>query len=349
MTHWLETLEQLLREGEQVVRIVVSATRGSAPREVGATMLIHRHGTFGTIGGGHLEYTAIDLAQRLLRIDHGASQQERFVLSSALGQCCGGIVNLWWDSFGPEDCAWVRTAAERLSVQKPAYLLSGRGSRALVDTDSRLLAATGEAGAALVAHVNTTAFDSLTVAQSAEGEKVLVQLLDDARTPLWLFGAGHVGKALLYQLRFLPFRVTWVDSRQDYLPARLPPNVRPLWCENPASLVRSAPDDAWFLVLTHDHEQDFRICHALLQRPRLDFAGLIGSRAKATRFAQRLARLGHGRRDFDRITCPIGIPGIRGKEPAMIAAAVTAQLLQQREWLIAHDAPPFSFAQGSQG
>jgi xanthine dehydrogenase accessory factor len=137
-----------------------------------------------------------------------------------------------------------------------------------------------------------------------------------------------VGQAIVSLLRDLPFDITWVDPRGDIFPATLPANVTRLVSAAPAAEVCYAPDDTWFLVLTHDHALDYAICAAILARETNGFIGLIGSRTKAARFTHRLAHEGYRP---ERITCPIGVSGISGKEPATIAVAVAAQLLQLRE------------------
>lgn len=145
--------------------------------------------------------------------------------------------------------------------------------------------------------------------------------------PLYLFGAGHVGKAVVRALAELPFAVAWVDSRADMFPADLPANVTRRLCHDPADEVAAAPADAFFLVMTHSHPLDLEICAAILRRGDSAWLGLIGSETKRARFAGRLRAIGHSAEAVARIACPIGVPGIRSKQPAAIAASVAAQLL----------------------
>ncbi len=156
---------------------------------------------------------------------------------------------------------------------------------------------------------------------------VLFEVLRPPRLNIGLFGAGHVGKALVRVLADLPCRVTWVDPRPEALPANLPPNVVPVRIAQPAEAVGALPPGSFALVMTHDHQLDFEIVTEALRRPDL-VVGLIGSATKRARFVGRLVRAGIARDRIDGLICPIGLPGIEGKEPAVVAISVVAQILQ---------------------
>ena len=161
----------------------------------------------------------------------------------------------------------------------------------------------------------------------------------DARQHVMIFGAGHVGRALVMALAPLPFRITWVDSRDDAFPARVPANADMLTSRDPPSVLASAPPGSFVLVLTHDHALDLAITAAALGRDDMLFVGLIGSATKRARFARRLGELGIDPLRVSSLVCPIGLPGITGKEPAVIAASVTAQMLALLEERVPAPAP----------
>lgn len=152
------------------------------------------------------------------------------------------------------------------------------------------------------------------------------------RTPLALFGGGHVGKALVQVLAPLPFAVRWIDSRDEIFPPEVPSQVQ---CEH-SSPVHLAVDDlapgSRVLIMSFSHAEDLDVVIACLKRLReradLPFVGLIGSKTKWATFRHRLEARGFSEAEIARITCPIGVPGIVGKEPEVIAVAVAAQLLQ---------------------
>lgn len=143
-----------------------------------------------------------------------------------------------------------------------------------------------------------------------------------------LFGAGHVGQAIVNVLATQPCRVHWVDSRSDLFPAELPANVMRYSPDAPASLVQDMPDGSYYLVMTHDHALDLEVCDHVLARQDVRFLGLIGSATKAARFRSQLLKRGLDEKDIARLTCPIGIDGIGSKLPSSIAVSVVAQLLQ---------------------
>jgi xanthine dehydrogenase accessory factor len=152
---------------------------------------------------------------------------------------------------------------------------------------------------------------------------------------LQLYGAGHVGRAIARLLATLDVQVDWVDEREDEFPPSLgdgpwPAHIRKLVGDGVEAEVRHAPAGAFYLVLTHQHDLDLRITEAILRRGDFGFLGLIGSRTKKQKFLHRFAERGISPALLDRLVCPIGLPGIAGKEPEVIAVAVVAQLLRQR-------------------
>lgn len=155
-------------------------------------------------------------------------------------------------------------------------------------------------------------------------------LLPAPRFFLQLYGAGHVGRAIVQLLSGIDCRVQWIDEREDQFPAGpLPPHIEKLCVEPVEAEVRLAPPGACYLVLTHSHDLDLAITEALLRRADFGYCGLIGSKTKWARFRHRFEARGIETAVIDRITCPIGLPGIEGKEPEVIAVAVVAQLLQR--------------------
>lgn len=150
---------------------------------------------------------------------------------------------------------------------------------------------------------------------------------------LQLHGAGHVGRAIATLLATLDVRVDWFDERDEEFPARTnlgspwPAHIRRVCVDTIEAEVRHAQPGAFFLVLTHEHALDMRICEAILRRGDFAFCGLIGSKTKRAKFARHFEKHGIAAATIARMTCPIGLSGIEGKAPEVIAAAVVAQLL----------------------
>jgi xanthine dehydrogenase accessory factor len=307
-----------LEQEPSVVRVIVASVRGSAPREPGACMLVDSSGVTGTIGGGNLEHEAI-AAARALRVEPNGTDSirlSRMTLGRDRAQCCGGVVELWFERLTREDRKWLAAAATRARAGEA--LLVTRATRGAPERRC-LTPGLGER------------FDRIRFDVSEEGVPTLQERIDTPSAPLWLYGAGHVGRAVVRSLAELPFGVTWVDSRAHLLAGSVPPNTRTLHAPQPALVTRLAPASAYHLVMTHDHGLDFDVCHAILTRGEFSWLGLIGSASKAAKFRARLAREGVSNERLARLVCPIGVGGLTSKLPAAIAAGVTVQLLQELE------------------
>ena len=274
----IERLTALLQH-EACVVVRVARVQGSAPREPGAWMAVFKQALIGSVGGGHLEHQAVAHARAHLQggnapLPGPISDPLRMALGPTLGQCCGGVVFLSFQSVRAADMAALRP--ELLEAPR-AYL-----------------------------------------------------------APVALFGGGHVGMALVTVLAGvltrLPFAVRWIDSRDDVFVAPVPPGVV---CEHSAPVQAAVPSlaaQSRVLIMSFSHAEDLEVLAACLLRQRaqsdLPYIGLIGSQTKWATFRRRLGARGFTPAELAHVTCPIGVPGIHGKEPEVIAVAVAAQLLQ---------------------
>jgi xanthine dehydrogenase accessory factor len=165
-----------------------------------------------------------------------------------------------------------------------------------------------------------------------DGDKASIrERITPAKQALWLFGAGHVGRALAPALQPLGFAMTWIDGRAGQFPSPPLEGVRQLELAMPELVVDEAPPNTIFLVMTHSHPLDEAVCEAILRRQDFAYLGLIGSDTKRARFVKRLGEAGIAAKQLARLVCPIGLPNIQSKEPAAIAASVAADLLIRRE------------------
>lgn len=275
-------LNAFLSAHADVVCVRLQALKGSSPREEGASLFVSQDAIWGTIGGGQLEYVAMDEARRMLR--KGQKRNEMTIpLGPEIGQCCGGVVTLRFD---------VMDAASRaMELQREAR------------------------------------------------EK-------DEQPHVYVFGSGHVGRALAASLSLLPLRVIVIDSRAEEL-ALLPPAIERHCLSLPEAMVRQAPARSAFVILTHDHALDFLLTREALLRKDATYVGMIGSKSKRGTFL-------HWLRDgssagpqadhllADGLTCPIGTGGSRDKRPAVIAAMVSAEIMTAFD----QQAAPVSQARG---
>lgn len=330
MTGLLAAINIFARQATPCVLVTVAAIEGSAPREPGAKMLVTSVTQVDTIGGGRLEMRACEIAREMLSADAAQPASERrmarFALGPGLGQCCGGVVYLVFeridqDAYGcldalgqcwrdKEDC-WRLVP---LDTALPVSLAGRDGSRI--------------AGPGQPAPMHFDRERPCHLMKDDGGKHWLVDPWRAYRPHLALFGAGHVGAALVRALADLPCHVTWVDERDDIFPATVPANVKTEATDTPEAVVDEAAPGSSFLVMTHSHALDQRLAEAILRRDDAGWFGLIGSQTKRMLFERRLRERGIGAQRLAEMICPIGIPGIRGKSPAVIAASVCAQLLQ---------------------
>ncbi|MBZ0260002.1 MAG: xanthine dehydrogenase accessory protein XdhC [Hyphomicrobiales bacterium] len=161
----------------------------------------------------------------------------------------------------------------------------------------------------------------------------------DSNRKLYLFGAGHVGRALILALAPLPFDVIWIDPREGAFPSAVPSNVVTIQSGNPAAEIADAPPGSFALVMTHSHALDLEIIDTILRSPSFAYAGLIGSATKRARFSKRLREAGVAENRIEELVCPIGIPSIKSKHPSAIAAATAVQLLERDEAMRCAESP----------
>ncbi|WP_417808688.1 xanthine dehydrogenase accessory protein XdhC [Thioclava sp.] len=289
-------LAQMAEHGP-FTRVVVARTQGSTPREEGAAMLVWPERVIGTIGGGALEFFAIENAR------NGLQELQKIPLGPAMGQCCGGAVVLGYEAWDSAKIAQIpddfHARPLGSSIAQPLAV-----TRALARLRDR-----GEVPKMLI-------------------EDWLIEPVTPPATPIWVWGAGHVGRALVGVLHPLPgLAITWADSGAERFPDAIPLSVTPLIAENPADLVALAPRNARHIVLTYSHALDLELCHRLLNHG-VGALGLIGSQTKWARFRSRLAALGHTDAQISGIACPIGDPSL-GKHPQAIALGVASALVKR--------------------
>lgn len=257
---WYEAVQQLVSENQDYVLITVLGTRGSTPRNSGTKMVVSNSKCYQTIGGGNLEYKAIDKAHELLQKPCSEQKIEQFPLGAKLGQCCGGHTTLMFESY-----------------------------------------------------INSN-------------------------IDIMLFGAGHVGRALVSILSHLPCRIHWVDSREEEFPTHVANNVRKIISESPSDEVEAMSSNAYFVVMTHNHSLDFNISEAILLRNDARYVGLIGSETKWKRFQMRFKHKGYEPDFSSIIRCPVGLSDIPGKLPTEVAVSVAAEIISEYHFEQPHQA-----------
>jgi xanthine dehydrogenase accessory factor len=288
--------------------VTVVGARGSTPREEGARMLVWPDRFTGTIGGGSLERQGLEQARRLLAQTARRHALQDYPLGPLLGQCCGGHVRLLIERIDADSLDWLAPAAAARAPFALTARFEAGGMR-------RSLDGPGPHG--------------------SDGPKTPiaeVRCLSETIRPklprVVMFGAGHVGQAVARALGPLPFQLDWLASREDLRPEASGTRAEIMSEDELEEALEAAPAGTLVAIFTHSHDLDYRLTRAALRRGDLGYVGLIGSRTKRARFDSRLKGDGITEAQLAALTCPIGIAELKGKEPAVIAVGIAAQLLQ---------------------
>jgi len=246
---WISALAELQQQGEACVLVTIIEERGSTPRNAGSKMVVTAERIFETIGGGHLEYKAMEMAREMLASRSQDTRLERFSLSASLGQCCGGATVLLFEPMG------------------------------------------------------------------------------QPQAQIAVFGAGHVGRALVPLLASLPCKVRWIDSRENEFPEHIPAGVEKIVSDEVVDEVENMPPGSYYIVMTHNHQLDLELTAAILKRGDFAYYGLIGSKTKRVKFEHRLRERGFTDTLMARMRCPMGLAEVKGKLPVEIAVSIAGEVI----------------------
>jgi xanthine dehydrogenase accessory factor len=246
---WISALAELQQQGQPCVLVTIIEERGSTPRNAGSKMVVTAERIFETIGGGHLEYKAMELAREMLQSRSQDTRLERFSLGASLGQCCGGATVLLFEPMG------------------------------------------------------------------------------QPQAQIAVFGAGHVGRALVPLLASLPCKVRWIDSRENEFPEQIPAGVDKVVEDEVIDEVGSMPPGSYYIVMTHNHQLDLELTAAILKRNDFAYYGLIGSKSKRAKFEHRLRERGFTTEVMRRMRCPLGLAEVKGKLPIEIAVSIAGEVI----------------------
>ena len=247
-----------------------------------------------------------------------------------MGQCCGGVVDILFEPIVDGLPGWLRDLRALHGQREPAALVTGLGRemRKFVVTGDNVF---GIGDASTIPDIVDQARKELESARTAHRrDDWFFELVVGTDFNIAVFGAGHVGSAVVHSLSSLDCNIRWIDSRRNVF-RNTPSNVRAIETRDPSAEVAAMPPGSCYLVMTHSHPIDFDICDRILRRGDASYCSLIGSRSKRRRFEKRFQELGIQQLDIDKLVCPIGVDGISGKKPAEIAIAGAAEVLQAYE------------------
>ncbi|KQU64930.1 xanthine dehydrogenase accessory protein XdhC [Aminobacter sp. DSM 101952] len=310
MSKTARSLRAFLDTASSAALVEVAEAKGSTPREKGAWMLVSPERIFGTIGGGQLEFMAIDAARAMLSAPvlsplEGEMPAKRTAEGVTSGRSAQGALSPAATT-PPDGFAAVLPlrGRENLTLDIPLGPEIGQCCGGRVEVAIRPV------DAAMAADL---------VASAEASDAALPQVL--------VFGGGHVGHALASAFALLPLNVVVVETRADALdgmPGEIDTRLTPV----PEEMVREAPGGSAYVVLTHDHALDFLIVAEALKRDDTGYVGMIGSKTKKATFKSWfLKTAGGSEAQFARLVCPIGGDAVKDKRPAVIAALAAAEIM----------------------
>lgn len=330
------TILRFLSDQGAAVLVTLTDSQGPSPHTAGARMIVGPDGTFsGTVGGGALELLALTEARTLLgETEAPALRRIERAPGPAADLSCGGHATLLLERFSNADRPEIEVLAdaERAGpIVLRARPVGGRLQREIISPTNLPIAP-------------APAFQ-----RRDDGE--IIERFGIAATPVLLFGAGHVGRALAPVLAPLPFVVTWADPRPEAFPPHLPTNIGCHGDPKPVHLIERAADGTFVAIMSHNHGLDLELATAALATDRFPYVGLIGSASKRASFATAMRKRAIPETSIDRLVCPIGLTEIRDRSPAAIAIGIAAQMLIVRDRInsadrASHSAPPPSVLHG---
>ncbi|MES0003864.1 xanthine dehydrogenase accessory protein XdhC [Mesorhizobium sp. M0062] len=335
----VQRLRAFLASADRFALVEVASTKGSTPREKGAFMLVSQAAIFGTIGGGQLEYIAIDKARQMV----GSSPSPLWGGSGGARRPGGG---------GGPPPPPPRGGGGADDRAKPPRFADAATRRPLTDPPHK-----GEGKEARIGFDEVCATLDVPlgpeIGQCCGGRvEVLIRIVDAALTAeliaaaeaeeahlphVYIFGGGHVGQALAATVALLPVHGVVIETRAEALEG-MPETVERRLTPMPEAEVRNAPAGTAFAILTHDHALDFLIVAEALKRDDAAYVGMIGSKTKRATFRNWILKSADGTEaELARLVSPIGGDAVRDKRPPVIAALAAAEIMTA---LVVHNTAP---------
>jgi xanthine dehydrogenase accessory factor len=318
----------MIADDQTGVLVSIIDAQGSTPREVGAFMWVQAAGIDGTIGGGALEWQAIATARKLLldTKQDWARDTATISLGPGIGQCCGGRVRLLFERLSGAQRRMRHPTRDAIAIvpiesgKAPILIQARQDARDLAPELRELVGAMASGRKSAQSTLLRVGSSDYWIAPALE-----------SGPPVFLYGAGHVSRAIIRMAADLPWAIHWIDIDPARFPDTMPAAITKVIAADPARIAEAAPDDAWHLVITHSHALDLNICERILRKDRFAYLGVIGSSTKRARFQRQLADSGIQPAAIKRMICPIGSSAIAGKSPALIALSVLADLAARIE------------------
>lgn len=331
---WLQRIIDIVGREGAAARIVILSTDGPTPRPEGAAMIVWSGGREGKIGRGEAEARALEAARAMIGeiLDTTASRPAtwsravlRIATGTILGERSGGSIELLVEGFGRRELAVLGDGhgkSSALAIGRPTR--AGVAPLVVVVEGRHALPPSWQDG---LRRLEQSPSRSLVRLQPAGADDIVLERLAPARPCFNVYGSGLVARALVRLLADLPFDVVWLDTAPGHFPPVIHDCIRTVVGTDLALHAADAPSGSFHAVMTSDHDIDLAVTRALVRSGAAHYIGVIGSRLKRERLVARLRSEGLEPRAIEVIACPIGIPEIKSKDPAVIAVGIAAQVL----------------------
>ena len=352
MDSWLDPVKTEISLNNGFVLLTIIATKGSTPCTNGDKIVFTKNeNSFGSIGGGNLEFKSLAFAKEMLGQKMNTRQLVKYPLGATLGQCCGGYVKVLFESFIDDDeglshnNSWIEQVS-MLYKKGEDFILA-----TIIDIDKKNHSSTQKciytinnfysslSNKKLSNFIEESASNLMQSAQSP----TIVEFEDDSETkaqvllekvnssevlPVVVFGAGHISRALMPIIINLPIKLYWIDDRQEQFDQYVGDTSQiNIICDDFLTSMADLPNEIYTLVITYSHQIDFEICEKMIIQNNFSYLGMIGSSIKGRKFRDRFAQKNYSKDVIDKFTCPIGEKQKLLKSPTSIAITIAMDLI----------------------
>ena len=348
MNSWLKPVKTASALNKGFVLLTIISTKGSTPCSNGDKIVFSgAESVFGSIGGGNLEFKALSFAEELLSLNSNGTYLKKYPLGASLGQCCGGYVNVMFESFIQSDAtnSWIKTVSNLLQDNEDFIVATIVDSNSEIEFSSKKFVyldgtlSPNIDDKKISSLITKSAKDLLLLSDSptivqfenqsgALTEVCFEKVLTSEVQPVVVFGAGHISRALMPILINLPIKIYWVDDRAEQFDKYQGDTSQiDIICDDFVQSIPDLPDSSYCLVITYSHQIDFEICEKMITQNNFSYLGMIGSEIKGKKFRDRFHQKNFSEEVINKFICPIGDKQKFLKSPAAIAVTIAMDLI----------------------
>ena len=348
MNSWLKPVKTAITLNNGFVLLTIISTKGSTPCSNGDKIVFSGgESVFGSIGGGNLEFKALSFAEELLSLNSNGTYLKKYPLGASLGQCCGGYVNVMFESFIQSDAtnSWIETVSNLLQDNEDFIVATIVDSNSEIEFSSKKFVyldgnlSPNIDDKKISSLITKSAKDLLLLSDSptivqfenqsgALTEVCFEKLLTSEFQPVVVFGAGHISRALMPILINLPIKIYWVDDRAEQFDKYQGETSQiNIICDDFVQSIPDLPNNSYCLVISYSHQIDFEICEKMIIQNNFSYLGMIGSEIKGKKFRERFQQKKYPEEVINKFICPIGDKQKFLKSPAAIAVTIAMDLI----------------------